>query len=157
MIKFKITIGLAFIALLTLTFTSCNKDEGDTPDYVGTWMNEEMDYSMEEPITIFTTLVLTESTFDMAMSVDLGDAVIQMAGIKGTLSVSGDQFTIEPTSVAMLNFDTFTLEWVNKGEEGWEEALAEMDMSESETATYSIEGNELIITIEGEDQVFIRQ
>ena len=32
-----------------------------------------------------------------------------------------------------------------------------MDMSESETATYSLEGNQLIITMEGEDQVFTRQ
>lgn len=157
MIKLKITIGLVFIALLTLTFTSCEKDEGDTPDYVGTWINEEVDDSFEEPMTVITTLVLTESTFDMSMSVDWGDAVIQMAGMKGSLNVSGDQFTIEPNSVAMLNFDTFTLEWVNKGEEGWEEALAEMDMSESETATYRVEGNQLIITMEGEDQAFTRQ
>ncbi len=153
MIKFKITIGLAFIALLTLTFTSCNKDEGDTPDYVGTWVNE----SIDDSYTITTTLVLTSSTFDMSMTMSYGDIEMEVAGIEGNLSVSGEQFTLTVTRVGMIDYDSYQLVWYSKGEEGWDETLAEMDMEETMTATYEVEGNQLTVTVDGEPEVFTRQ
>jgi hypothetical protein len=152
MIKLKSTIGLAFIALLTLLFISCEKDKDD-PDYVGTWINEEVDDSY----TMTTTLVLTVSTFNMSMTMSYGDIEMEVAGMEGNLSVSGEQFTLTVTRVGMINFNTSQMVWYSKGEEGWDETLAEMDMDESMTATYKVEGNQLIITVEGEDQVFTRQ
>jgi hypothetical protein len=157
MIKLKTTIGLTVIALLALTFTSCEKDKDKTPDYVGTWTNEEVDNSMGDPITITSKLVLTVSTFDMSMFADLGIVTMQMAGMKGGLSVSGSQITIEPNSVGMADFDTGVMTWINKGDEGWDDALAEMDMSESESAEYRVEGNQLIITFEDSEEVYTKE
>ncbi|MBN1596918.1 MAG: hypothetical protein JW894_01380 [Bacteroidales bacterium] len=157
MIRIKSTIGIILIALLTLTFNSCQKDEEENPDYVGTWVNEEVDSSWGDPVTVITTLVLTKSTFEMTMTVDFGYAIMTMAGMRGSLSVSENQFTITPNSIGFADYETGTLVWVNQGEEGWDEALAEVEMDESETATYSVEGNELTITMEGDDQVFTRQ
>ena len=157
MIKLKTTIGLTVIALLALTFTSCEKDNDKTPAYVGTWVNETVDNSLGEPITVTSKLVLTTSTFDMSMFADMGILVMQMAGMKGDLSVSGDQITIMPTSVGMADFETGAMTWIDKNEAGWDDALAEMDMNESESAAYRVEGNQLIITFDDSEEVYTKQ
>lgn len=154
--KFKRTIGFALIALFTLAFISCEKDKDETPDYVGTWVSEELDDSFGEPMTITSTLILTASTFDMSISVDIGVIELVMGGMKGTLSVSGNQITIMPNSIGMAD-ESGVMVWVNKGDDGWEEALDEMDMDEIETGTYSVEGDQLTITVDGEVDVFTRQ
>ena len=143
--KVQLSIGLVLLALLTLTFTSCEKD-GDSPDYVGTWVNEETDNN----VTFRNTLTLSTSSFDMLGQMVQDPLTMDIFGMKGGLSVTGNQITITPTSLGMTN-DIGTMEWVNKGDEGWAAALAEMDMDESETVTYKVEGNQLTITMEGED------
>ena len=92
----------------------------------------------------------------MSVSLDLDILVMQMAGMKGNLSVTGNQITIMPTSVAMAD-DEGNLVWVNKGEAGWADALDEMDMDETETGTYRVEGNQLYITVDGSEDVFTRE
>jgi hypothetical protein len=156
MIKIKTTLGLALIALLTLTFVSCEKNGNDDPDYVGTWVNEEQEDFFGETVTVISKLILTKSTFEMSVSLDLDILVMQMAGMKGNLSVTGNQITIMPTSVAMAD-DEGNLVWVNKGEAGWADALDEMDMDETETGTYRVEGNQLYITVDGSEDVFTRE
>jgi hypothetical protein len=150
--KFYSLSALASILLLTVVFISCENEDGD-PDYVGTWINEETETFFEQIITVRSTLVLTKSTFDMAMDMVASGVAVPMAGMKGGLSVSGENITVTPNSVGMVEENETTLTWINKGDSGWEDALAEMEMDETETATYKVEGNQLTITFDDDDEM----
>lgn len=149
--------SLVAFALLTLTFTSCEKED-DAPEYVGTWVNQEVADFFGIEMTVKTSLILTESTYVFGSTMIMEGVPLPMGEIKGDLSVSGETLTITPTSVTSYD-DQGNATIINKGDAGWEEALLEMEMAESETATFSIEGNKMTITFDGETEsvVFTKQ
>lgn len=149
--------SLVAFALLTLTFTSCEK-EGDAPAYVGTWVNQEIADFFGMEVTVKTSLTLTESTFVFGSTMIMEGTPLPMGEIKGDLSVSGDTFTIKATSITSYD-ENGNITVISKGDAGWEKALLDMEMSESESATFSIAGNEMTITFDGETEsvVFTKQ
>ena len=156
--KFRLSITLALLALLTLTFTSCETDEDD-PAYVGTWVSEDVEVEDGITFTYTSTLILSSSSFDMSMTLSVGSNSQTLFGMKGGLSVSGNQLTITPTSLGMADFDTGVMDWINEGDEGWDEAMLDMDFEgESETIEYLLVGNTLTIDPDDEyPEVYTRQ
>lgn len=155
----KLIFSLTALIVLSLTFTSCEKED-ETPAYVGTWVNEITEtVEIFGEMTVTTTLVLTKSTYDISSSFTIADVPIPAGGTSGDLSVNGNTITISPTSITAYDIDEETGELIemilNKGDDGWEEALVEMEMSASESATYSIDGNKMTVTFEGEDDSMV--
>ncbi|HBH49762.1 MAG TPA: hypothetical protein DDX98_14045 [Bacteroidales bacterium] len=159
LIKYQImkkTLKFSFVlfAVLSFALTSCSKDEdGSALPYVGTWVEETTDDFGFGPMTIRNTLTLNENTFEMIGSMIMEGIEMDMFGMRGNLAVSETEFTISPTSLGEAD-EMGNMTWINKGDEDWDAALRMMEMSENETAAYSIEGNTLTITMDGEQQVF---
>ena len=161
--NFRVKTILALVTILTLMFTSCEKDEDSNPStdsssstYIGTWVLEEVETYDEQTITTVATLVLTASTFDMTVTITEG-TYTDLIGIKASLSVSGNQFTITPTSIGMGDFETGEMEWINEGDAGWEDALSEMEIAGPLTATFKIDGNKMTLTADGEAEIYTRK
>jgi hypothetical protein len=152
--SFKTLVGIAFLAIVLF---SCEKKEDD-PAYVGTWVaTEEMEFM--EPgtmIPVQMTLILSKSNFEWKIAASLSGVLIDVGAVKGDLTATDTEFTIMPTSAGTPG-QSGSLEWVNKGEAGFEEALANWEMSESMTSAYAVVGNTLTISIDDVPMVFTRQ
>ena len=154
--KHYLLLSLIFVATISLTFTSCEKvDDFFSPDYVGYWTTDEIMPIGDQSITMRNTLSLTETSFESLVQIVEGTTMLK---ILGDLSVSGNEFTISPTSIGTPNPNTGSLEYVSSGDETWGAVLEEIEMQDSETANYVVVGDMLTLTIEGDaPQVFTRQ
>ena len=109
----------------------------------------------DQSITMRNTLSLTETSFESLVQIVEGTTMLK---ILGDLSVSGNEFTISPTSIGTPNPNTGAIEYVSRGDETWGAVLEEIEMQDSETANYVVVGDMLTLTIEGDaPQVFTRQ
>lgn len=148
-------LSLVFIATSVITFTSCEKDEDIVArEFVGYWNTEETMTIGDFEMTIKNTLHLTETNFDMLSQMEGGTTLFKM---NGDLTFTDNEITIAPTTIEMQN-EAGALETVNKGDDNWAAALEEMEMQESESATYLVDGDNLTLTFEGDEPVvFTRQ
>jgi len=153
----KLSTAFALFGLLIITFSSCKKEE-DNPLYVGTWVNiQSLDiFEVGMPIPVRTTIILSKSTINYTVAIQLDDQFEDVGGMKGNITVTEDVFILTPTSLGTIN-ESEVIVWINKGEPGWEEALADWEMDETETAEYYLEGNSLTLSIDDTPTVFTRQ
>ena len=153
----KLSIAIALFGLLIITFSSCEKKE-DNPPYVGTWVNiQSMDiFEVGMPIPVRTTIILSKSTIEYMIAIELDDQFEDVGGMKGNITVTEDFFILTPTSLGSIN-ESEVIVWINKGEPGWEDELADWEMDETESAEYQLEGNTLTLSIDDTPTVFTRQ
>jgi hypothetical protein len=157
--KIQVTLGIAFIVFLSLSITSCEKDEEKTtPDYVGTWQTYGNWNYVGATVFIQNTLILTETSFESTIEIVKDNEVTTMFDTRGDLSASGNEFTIIPTSIGSPDPETGSIIWINKGENRWIDALARSGMKDAQTAEYSIVSNTLTLIMEADEpQVFTKQ
>lgn len=153
----KLSIAIALLGLLILTFSSCEKKE-DNPPYVGTWVNiRTMDiFEVGLPLPLRITMILSKSTMEMTFAVEIDDQFEDLSSIKGNLTVTEEEFIFTPTSIGYVNNDD-VMEWVNKDEPGWEEELAESGWDETNTTEYQLDGDTLTLPMDNTPLVFTRQ
>lgn len=133
-----------FCALFFLSVFSC-EESGDTPNYVGTWVNLRYEDFFENdlPVNIQTTFIFTESKVEYYVDIEDNNEFSPMGGIKGDLSVSGDEMTITVTSVGLQN-GSGELTWVKEGDLLWEAALANYEIDNTtDTWRYKVIANTL--------------
>lgn len=153
----KLSFGIVFIGLLILTFSTCKKDE-DLPEYVGTWKNiRNLDvYGNGTPRPVQTILILSVSTMEYIISIELEGDFMDAGGMKADISVTGEIMYITPTSLGTA-YDMDVIEWTNKGEDGWEEELLNWGLEETVSSDFHIEGNILTLSIDDTPVDFTRQ
>jgi hypothetical protein len=154
--KTGLKIIVASLILVSFMMTSCEK-EGDTPNYVGTWiMEQSLDLGGFES-TLENTLVLTESRIEMTTDIVVDGSNVPTFGMKGDLNASATKFTISLTSVGTGN-ESGGLDWINSDDEHWSEVLAQVEMEESFEAVYLVVLNKLTLTMpESLPLIFTRQ
>ncbi len=144
-------LSFVLVASFVISFTSCEKEEDIVAsEYVGYWNTIETMMIGDFEMTIKNTLHLTETGFDMLSQMEQGTTLFKLAG---DLSANETAITITPTMISLPNEETGALEDINKGDANWDAAMTEMEMLESETATYTVDGNTLTLTFEGDDPV----
>jgi hypothetical protein len=142
--------GLLYLLtfMFAVSFTACEKDEAKSPDYVGTWTYTETDE--DYGIEVTQVLTLTEKTIEMLMSMKMGGVSIEMGGMKGSMTVTGDKVVISATSLGSPDINEETGEiseviWYQKGSAEFTEMIEEWG-GETMEATYKVSGNTLTIT-----------
>lgn len=144
-----------------LVFTSCEDDDkgGDVPDYVGTWVNSYIDEVTSLPTK--ETLTLTVNTFEQVTSIQnpLNSNWYDVGGLKGTMEVDGQNMTITVTSAgyAEISFEPGlsigTFDWYDEGTPKFDELIDEYANGETSlNGNWSIDGNQLSVGIDGEDE-----
>jgi len=134
------------IALVALSFYSCNKDED--PSYAGTWVYTET----EDGVSYRDKMVLTSGSFENIGAMKLGDLTdwIDLYGMKGKLSASGNIITITLTSVGTTDIDFETgevsdMNWYNSGTDEFNDFLVEMETEATMKVEFTVSGNSLTI------------
>ena len=154
--KITFSICIVTIALMLIALLSCG-EEGNDPNYVGTWIhNESMDFNGAPTPSQFT-MILSQSNFEWTIGVKADDQYSDIGTVKGDLTATDTELTLMPTSIGMANQDGEYENWVNKGEPGWDAALANWDMQETMTSDYTITDNTLILDIDDVPMDFTRQ
>jgi hypothetical protein len=166
---------LAAASILSLTFYACDKDDDDKdPAYVGVWSRTETIYIDTLTLDFKDVLTLTKNTFT-----DIGkvqnpdtDEWIDLMGMKGTLSASGNNLDVSLTEIGLSDFDTEGIPtgdivYYNTQDEEFDALLYELDQEGNFDAAYSVAGNQLTIKIDdnndgdvlddGETQVFTKE
>ena len=102
--------------LLIVAVLSCEKNENESPAYVGTWVRTEAD------TLSFTPLVLIENKMEMKLQVGSWEMISKIRvtgyitdwedymGMRGTLNVSGEDavITFQEVGVRAMNMQTMT-------------------------------------------------
>jgi hypothetical protein len=146
--KIKLMQQLMVICLFTIMFSSCQKDEETTPDYVGTWTRSET--ITEEGVTVDfkTTLTLTASKYTELVQMKTGEKFLDLIKITGALSVSGDVMTIDLQSIAVTSYSitgmpTGTLVTYNENSAEFNQFLSLFEIDKTQTASYTVVGKTL--------------
>ena len=79
-------------------------------------------------------------------------------GTRADLVVDEKKFIMTLTSIGLRN-ETGDMIWVDKGADGWEDRLTEVDLTETIEADYLVVVNKLSLTMSGSSvpQVYTRQ
>jgi len=145
------------VFLVAVLLSSCEKKEKD-PAWIGTWIHEEVvpipDIGIPVPVKI--TLILEKTSFEYLMAAEVFNQFIDVAVVKGDLGATDTEFTITPKTMAMAN-DSGELEWISEGDPGWEEEIAQWELGETNSASYELDGNTLLLILDGESIAFTRE
>jgi hypothetical protein len=155
---------LIVMFLTSAFFVSCSKDEEATPEYVGTWENSYSDYGeySEDSAEMKTILELSSGAFSMIEKEKVGDVFVEVYGIKGSLSVSGNKMTStinqygEDENMEDTNYE---LTWYKKGSTEFTVMQAFLEAfggSLTTEATYVLNGDKLTVTADGETIVYTK-
>ena len=140
--------SVLLFSLCGLLFTSCgeDKDEPDA-DYVGTWVSVET--TSEDGLSALTknTLVLTANSFSYLSQLYF----IDLAKMEGSITVSGDKVNATVTGFGMASEDDITSGVVvyKKGSSEFDSLIANNNIQTSFEIKYSISGNLLTLSIDG--------
>ncbi len=116
------TIGsIAVIAVLFLTLTTCERLRED-PLYVGSWQYKDKLYVGDITYNTTRTLILTKTTYEevYVLQRDNSSVISALLGLKGDLTVSGNEMTFKLSAVGECVKDasqncTNTVQWFAKG------------------------------------------
>lgn len=155
--RHQITLSIIIIVLLSIGLTSCQKEEEFTmPDYISLWQS----LSDNSPLAtryIKTSLDLEENSFDLAVDMLSYEVALRMYSIKGNIEISTDRIKILPGAIGTYDPDTASLFWVEKDEDGWQDALARTGLQDPYEGSYEIVDNTLILSMDdSEEQIFYR-
>jgi hypothetical protein len=105
--------------LLIVAVLSCEKDKNESPAYVGNWVRTEADTLSLVP------LVLLENKMEMKLQVGSWEMISKIRvtgyitdweeymGMRGTLTVSGEDATITFAEIGVRNFDMQTMTFID--------------------------------------------
>jgi formate/nitrite transporter FocA (FNT family) len=147
---------LACLIVISLFICSCEK-ENEVPKYVGTWTMEQSMEFMGMQTAVLNTMEITENTVESIGEMTVQEVQVPAFGYKADLLVSGNQFTMNLTAVGTGN-GTGGMIWIDNGAAGWDEALAEAELTETIEADYVVVANKLTLNISGGvPQIFTKQ
>ena len=146
---------LASLIVISLFICSC-ETEGDVPNYVGTWGMEQSIEFMGVQTSVQNTMEITENTVESIGEMTLQGVQVPAFGYKADLLVDGNSFTMNLTSVGTGSESGMI--WISNGAEGWDEALAVTEVTETIEAEYVVVGNKLTLNISGKvPQIYTKQ
>jgi hypothetical protein len=148
--KTRTSLLLIVSVVFVILFTSC--ENGETPDYVGTWISYQTEM---EPDNLKFTMVLEEDYFTFTMAVLIEDEYLDYEGYRGPLAVDGNNITATVMEVYGTE-DGETYQWYGSGSTIYDDWVAENEGNVIE-GTYSVDGNTLTMTMEGIPIIYTRQ
>jgi hypothetical protein len=147
MIKMKSTYRLFLvIALLTGLLASCKKDEVEkTPEYIGTWVNQDVSGLYTNNLTV------TKTDFSLSKNLVTPIAAIKIVSIAGTQIVNGDKASVSVSEIVIpdttLNITgsipTLSYLTYKKGSKEFDSALLKYGYSSQFDVLYSVANNQL--------------
>lgn len=159
-------IGLLLFTTLLLVICSCEEEkpteplriEGEAIENIsGIWESEDASYFAHRS-TSRTTLNLSASTFSFVFESKAGDSFEKSGAMSGVCAVTGSSISITVQSIGMLNTDSGSFEIFKSGEsDEWINALTAMHVAEDDNMPYSINDEQLSITIGGQKLNFTRK
>lgn len=126
---------------------SCGDDDDDDDNggapYIGTWERMESEVPGEEMKQV---LVITATTFQVKMQMQLLQQWVDFMVIEGTYTQNGDMWTLTITRVGVMKDDLSGLEYYTSDDAEWQAILDdEVEMPESFNAKYTIDGDKLTV------------
>lgn len=115
------------LVVFVFALISCEKDEEQNTDYVGTWVIDNLIVN-----GIFEgkeQLVLAKNDFTRTLEVEtVGGAYVDLFGLKGTMTVDGEELELHPNRIGFANINQETFEigefiWYEETMPGFEEAI----------------------------------
>ena len=147
---------IASLILLSLIICSCEKEDA-VPNYVGIWAMEHSIDFMGVKTDITINMEINESSVESIGEMTLQENQIPAYGTRADLVVDGQKFIMTITSIGTSNLSGGMI-WADKGAEGWEEMLAELELTETIEADYLVLGNKLTLNMPGGvPQIYTRQ
>ena len=147
---------IASLIILSLFFCSCEK-EGDVPNYVGLWSMEQSIDMFGVKTDVVINMEITEESVESIGEMTLQEVQIPAYGSRADLEVNGQNFIMALTSIGASNGSGGMI-WIEKGDEGWDAALTEADLTETIEAEYLVVANKLTLNIQGGvPQIYTRQ
>jgi hypothetical protein len=145
MIKMKSTTKFVLVlVLLTGLSTSCKKDEVEKiPEYVGTWVNQDVSGLYTNNLTV------TKTDFSLSKNLVTPIAAIKIVSMAGTQIVNGDKAsvsvseTIIPDTTFNITGSIPTLSYLTykKGSKEFDSALLKYGYSSQFDVLYSVANN----------------
>ena len=158
------------LVLLTGLSTSCKKDEVEkTPEYVGTWVNQDVSGLYTNNLTV------TKTDFSLSKNLVTPIAAIKIVSIAGTQIVNGDKALVSlseiviPDTTLNITGSIPSLSYLTykKGSKEFDSALLKFNYSSQFDVLYSVANNQLITktdynkdgdyTDDGETTVFTKK
>ena len=145
-------MGLTLLLLMPLGSCSSDDDDDDA-GFIGTWERME---SGDQDVEMKQVLVITATTFEVKMQMELLAQWLDFMVIKGTYTAEGDIMSMTVTQVGLIKEDLSGLQYFSPSDPEWDAILAgEVEMPESFDAKYSVSGDKLtIIFDDNEDGIY---
>ncbi|HBH49763.1 MAG TPA: hypothetical protein DDX98_14050 [Bacteroidales bacterium] len=129
--------------------------QGDiTNDFAGLWRSETP-FPIGSTMATVTNLSLSASNFSFSFEERVDNIKTMVAAMSGNLTASESNFIMEVSVLSIAKSKGGTLETVKKGEEDWEILLDLAGIDETEIVPYSINENELSITLNNTRLYFV--
>jgi hypothetical protein len=141
---------IAAVAFAVL-FPSC--ENGETPDYVGTWVAYQ---TIMEPDDFKLTMALEEDYFTFTMALLIEDVYVDYEGYRGPMDVDGNNVTATVMEVYGTE-DDITYQWYGPGDDVYDDWLDNNEGDNVMEGTYSVDGNTLTMIMEGDPMIFTKQ
>lgn len=143
---------LAIVSFVLVFVSSCKKDEVD-PAYVGTWVASESYTEDGVTIEMKDQMTFTKNSFvNLAkLKNPLTNVWIDMVGMKGDISVSGDEMQVVINEFGYTAIDlisempTGNIVYYKEGDSEFTALLAEMEMTRSFKSEFVITSNKLTL------------